>query len=167
MTSIVAEAQYVESYNNRDLKRVFTSTGTDSILDIQEGQYVLYYGAVAVNLYNDLGGDLMLAWGLDGGCDDQLIHRWNSVRTSKAFIDEEGDIIVKKIKQLLEDHVKPAVEMDGGNIAFKSFDNGIVTLIMQGACSGCPSSSATLKDGIEAMLKRMVPQVTEVVAEAG
>ncbi len=97
MTSIVAEAQYVESYNNRDLKRVFTSTGTDSILDIQEGQYVLYYGAVAVNLYNDLGGDLMLAWGLDGGCDDQLIHRWNSVRTSKAFIDEEGDIILQSL----------------------------------------------------------------------
>lgn len=97
MTSIVAEAQYVESYNNRDLKRVFTSTGTDSILDIQEGQYVLFYGAVAVNLYNDLGGDLMLAWGLDGGCDDQLIHRWNSVRTSKAFIDEEGDIILQSL----------------------------------------------------------------------
>ena len=97
MTSSVAEAQYVESYNNRDLKRVFTSTGTDSILDIQEGQYVLFYGAVAVNLYNDLGGDLMLAWGLDGGCDDQLIHRWNSVRTSKAFIDEEGDIILQSL----------------------------------------------------------------------
>ena len=57
--------------------------------------------------------------------------------------DEEESEVVTKIKQLLEDHVKPAVEMDGGNIAFKSFDNGIVTLIMQGACSGCPSSSAT------------------------
>ncbi len=56
--------------------------------------------------------------------------------------------------------------MDGGNIAFKSFEKGKVTLIMQGACSGCPSSTATLKDGIEAMLKRMVPQVEEVVAEA-
>ena len=52
---------------------------------------------MAVNLYNDLGGDLMLAWGLDGGCDDQLIHRWNSVRTSKAFIDEEGDIILQSL----------------------------------------------------------------------
>ena len=72
-----------------------------------------------------------------------------------------------QIIELLDKYVKPAVEMDGGNIAFKSFDNGIVTLIMQGACSGCPSSSATLKDGIEAMLKRMIPQVTEVVAEAG
>jgi Fe-S cluster biogenesis protein NfuA len=68
---------------------------------------------------------------------------------------------------LLDKYVKPAVEMDGGNIAFKSFDDGVVTLIMQGACSGCPSSSATLKDGIEAMLKRMVPSVKEVIAEAG
>jgi len=72
-----------------------------------------------------------------------------------------------QIIELLDKYVKPAVEMDGGNIAFKSFDDGVVTLIMQGACSGCPSSSATLKDGIEAMLKRMVPSVKEVVAEAG
>lgn len=72
-----------------------------------------------------------------------------------------------QIIELLDKYVKPAVEMDGGNIAFKSFEEGKVTLIMQGACSGCPSSSATLKDGIEAMLKRMVPQVSEVVAEAG
>jgi Fe-S cluster biogenesis protein NfuA len=72
-----------------------------------------------------------------------------------------------QIIELLDKYVKPAVEMDGGNIAFKSFDDGVVTLIMQGACSGCPSSSATLKDGIEAMLKRMVPSVKEVIAEAG
>jgi Fe-S cluster biogenesis protein NfuA len=72
-----------------------------------------------------------------------------------------------KIIELLDKYVKPAVEMDGGNIAFKSFQDGKVSLIMQGACSGCPSSTATLKDGIEAMLKRMVPEVTEVVAEAG
>lgn len=92
---ISVSAQYVESYNDRDLKRVFISTGTDSILDIQEGQFLLYYGSVAVNLYNDLGGDLMMAWGLSGGCEDQLIHRWNAVRTSKAYIDTEGDIILQ------------------------------------------------------------------------
>jgi len=75
--------------------------------------------------------------------------------------------IDEKIKALLEKYVKPAVEMDGGHIAFKSFENGIVTLLMQGACSGCPSSSATLKNGVEGLLKRMIPEVTEVVAEAG
>jgi len=75
--------------------------------------------------------------------------------------------IVKKIKELIETYVKPAVEMDGGNIAFKHFDKGIVTVILQGSCSGCPSSTVTLKSGIEGMLKRMVPEVTEVVAEMG
>jgi Fe-S cluster biogenesis protein NfuA len=71
-----------------------------------------------------------------------------------------------KIKDLLEKYVKPAVEMDGGHIAFKKFDNGIVTLSLQGSCSGCPSSMITLKSGIEGLLKRMVPEVSEVVAEA-
>lgn len=74
---------------------------------------------------------------------------------------------VKKIKELIDTYVKPAVEMDGGNIEFKSFDEGIVTVILQGSCSGCPSSTVTLKSGIEGMLKRMVPEVKEVVSEMG
>ncbi|MFK8102041.1 MAG: NifU family protein [Saprospiraceae bacterium] len=82
------------------------------------------------------------------------------------YTGEEAEI-VKKIKELIETYVKPAVEMDGGNIEFKSFDKGIVTVILQGACSGCPSSTVTLKSGIEGMLKRMVPEVTEVVSEMG
>ncbi|MCL4141634.1 UNVERIFIED_CONTAM: hypothetical protein GTU68_031985 [Idotea baltica] len=57
--------------------------------------------------------------------------------------------------------------MDGGNIEFKSYDKGQVTVVLQGSCSGCPSSTVTLKSGIEGMLKRMVPEVTEVVAEMG
>ena len=73
--------------------------------------------------------------------------------------------IVKKIKELIVTYVKPAVEMDGGNIEFKAWDAGIVTVSMQGACSGCPSSTVTLQAGIEGMLKRMVPEVKEVVAE--
>jgi Fe-S cluster biogenesis protein NfuA len=75
--------------------------------------------------------------------------------------------IVKKIKELIETYVKPAVEMDGGNIEFKSWDEGTVTVTMQGACSGCPSSTVTLQAGIEGMLKRMVPEVKEVVSEMG
>lgn len=78
---------------------------------------------------------------------------------------ETGDDTASKIKNLLEKYVKPAVEMDGGNIAFKKFEDGVVTLSMQGSCSGCPSSQVTLKSGIEGLLKRMVPEVTEVVAE--
>lgn len=80
---------------------------------------------------------------------------------------EDDAEIVKKIKELIETYVKPAVEMDGGNIEFKSFDQGVVQVILQGSCSGCPSSTVTLKAGIEGMLKRMVPEVTEVVAEMG
>lgn len=85
---------------------------------------------------------------------------------SYEYTEEETEI-VKQIKELIETYVKPAVEMDGGNIEFKSFDKGIVTVILQGACSGCPSSTVTLKSGIEGMLKRMVPEVTEVVSEMG
>jgi len=80
--------------------------------------------------------------------------------------EEEGDLIVRKIKQLLEDHVRPAVEMDGGAIDFKSFNEGVVTVQMKGSCSGCPSSTMTLKSGIENLLKRMVPEVVAVEAEA-
>ncbi len=75
--------------------------------------------------------------------------------------------IVKKIKELIDTYVKPAVEMDGGNIEFKSYEDGIVTVVLQGSCSGCPSSTVTLKAGIEGMLKRMVPEVKEVVSEMG
>ncbi|HCV51253.1 MAG TPA: NifU family protein, partial [Saprospirales bacterium] len=82
------------------------------------------------------------------------------------YTGEQAEL-VKKIKELIDTYVKPAVEMDGGNIEFKSFDQGIVTVILQGSCSGCPSSSVTLKAGIEGMLKRMVPEVKEVVAEMG
>jgi len=70
----------------------------------------------------------------------------------------------QKIIDLLEKYVKPAVEGDGGHIAFRRFEEGIVHLSMQGSCSGCPSSQITLKSGIEGLLKRMVPEVKEVVA---
>lgn len=80
---------------------------------------------------------------------------------------EDDKAIVQKIKDLIETYVKPAVEMDGGNIEFKSYVNGVVTVEMQGACSGCPSSTQTLKGGIEGMMKRMIPEVKEVVATMG
>ena len=77
--------------------------------------------------------------------------------------DEGG--LENKIITILDEYVKPAVEMDGGAIQFHSFENGVVTLLLQGACSGCPSSTITLKSGIENLLKSMVPEVQEVVAE--
>ena len=75
----------------------------------------------------------------------------------------EGDTdIVKQIKELLDTRVRPAVSMDGGDIVYQGFKEGIVYLHMQGACSGCPSSTATLKMGIENMLKHYVPEVKEI-----
>ena len=70
-----------------------------------------------------------------------------------------------KIIELLDNYVRPAVEGDGGNIDFVSFKEGIVTVRLQGSCSGCPSATVTLKSGIESLLKRMVPEVTSVEAE--
>ena len=70
--------------------------------------------------------------------------------------------IVKQIKELIETRVRPAVAMDGGDIIYDGFKEGVVYLKMQGACSGCPSSTATLKMGIENMLKHYVPEVKEV-----
>lgn len=77
---------------------------------------------------------------------------------------EDDDEITLQIKQLLEERVRPMVAMDGGDITFHSFEDGVVYLKMQGACSGCPSSTATLKSGIENMLQHFVPEVTEVQA---
>lgn len=78
---------------------------------------------------------------------------------------EEDSETVIKIKSVLEQYVRPAVESDGGAINFHSFNDGIVKVLLQGSCSGCPSSTMTLKAGIENLLTRMVPEVKEVVAE--
>jgi Fe-S cluster biogenesis protein NfuA len=76
---------------------------------------------------------------------------------------EDADIVAQ-IKQLIEERVRPAVANDGGDIIYRGFDQGRVYLQMQGACSGCPSSTATLKNGIEQLIKYYVPEVTEVRA---
>ena len=78
----------------------------------------------------------------------------------------EGTELEIKIQQILHDYVRPAVEQDGGAISYKSFDEGVVTVELRGSCSGCPSSTITLKSGIQNLLQRMVPEVKEVVSEA-
>ena len=85
--------------------------------------------------------------------------------SKKSDTDTDTDTIDEKIKNILEEYIKPAVEQDGGAIDFESFNNGRVTVSLKGACSGCPSSTLTLKSGIENLLKRFVPEVKEVVAE--
>ena len=81
------------------------------------------------------------------------------------FDDDPADAdIVAQIKDLIETRVRPAVANDGGDIIYRGYREGVVYLAMQGACSGCPSSTATLKHGIESLLKHYVPEVTEVRA---
>ncbi|MBI2708052.1 MAG: NifU family protein [Proteobacteria bacterium] len=79
-------------------------------------------------------------------------------------LQEEDDPITFQIKELLDTRIRPAVAMDGGDIVFDSFEDGILYVRMQGSCSGCPSSSDTLKSGIENMLRHYVPEVLEVRA---
>ena len=87
-------------------------------------------------------------------------------KEEEQYTGDNAELVVK-IKQLLDKYVRPAVEMDGGNIKFHSFEDGVVNVILQGSCSGCPSSSGTLKVGIEGMLKRMIPEVKAVEAIMG
>lgn len=83
---------------------------------------------------------------------------------AEAAGDGEDDEATVQIKELLDTRVRPAVAQDGGDIVFRSFKNGVVYLHMQGACAGCPSSTATLKHGIENMLRYYIPEVMEVRA---
>lgn len=84
---------------------------------------------------------------------------------AEDFADDPADAdIVAQIRELIETRVRPAVARDGGDIVYRGFDRGTVYLAMHGACSGCPSSTATLKQGIESLLKHYVPEVTEVRA---
>lgn len=88
-----------------------------------------------------------------------------SVPPEEIVHDDPADAdIVAQIKELIETRVRPAVANDGGDIVYRGFNEGIVFLKMQGACAGCPSSTATLKHGIESLLKHYVPEVTEVRA---
>lgn len=93
--------------------------------------------------------------------EDQIV-----IKESNNTVNADDTDVVVRIKELLENYVKPAVEMDGGAISFRGYNEGVVSLMLQGSCSGCPSSMITLKAGIEGMMKRMIPEVKEVVAEA-
>jgi Fe-S cluster biogenesis protein NfuA len=94
---------------------------------------------------------------MEGGADE--------TGAAESYSDEDSEV-VEQIKELIETRVRPAVAADGGDIIFKGFDgsSGIVSLHLQGSCAGCPSSSITLKNGIENMLRHYVPEVTAVEA---
>jgi Fe-S cluster biogenesis protein NfuA len=91
-----------------------------------------------------------------------VIDEGNVAEDAGEFFDETDSETVEVIKELISTRVRPAVAMDGGDITFKGFRDGTVYLHMQGACSGCPSSTATLKSGIENLLRHFVPGVEAV-----
>jgi NFU1 iron-sulfur cluster scaffold homolog, mitochondrial len=90
---------------------------------------------------------------------ENTVSEQNEIKTYEPSEYDEAII------SLLDEYVRPAVENDGGAIDFRSFNNGVVTVALRGSCSGCPSSTATLKGGIENLLKSHLPEVKEVVAE--
>jgi Fe-S cluster biogenesis protein NfuA len=105
---------------------------------------------------------------VDGGTviNENASPKKSKTVTHKEELVREFSDIEKKIADLLDEYVRPAVEQDGGFISLKKFEKGIVTVSLQGACSGCPSSTITLKSGIEGMLKREMPEeIVEVVAD--
>lgn len=87
--------------------------------------------------------------------------------TASSTASEEDDELVRTIKELIDTRVRPAVAQDGGDIVYRGYEDGIVKLELHGSCSGCPSSTATLKSGIENMLKHYVPEVIAVEAVNG
>lgn len=92
---------------------------------------------------------------------DEHLH---ATTATSSVLDDDSDI-VKQIKELLDTRIRPVVAQDGGDIVFDSFDRGVVYLQMRGACAGCPSSTMTLKAGIENLLKHFIPEVNEVRAK--
>lgn len=110
-----------------------------------------------IKSYVEAGGPIFL--------EDPAAEQAQATSDATAELTGEDMAISHKVIDLLENYVRPAVEQDGGNITFKSYKDGVVTVNLQGSCSGCPSATITLKSGIENLLKRMVPEVREVVAE--
>ena len=126
-----------------------------------------------------VGRDFVTVTKMDSG-DWDVVHKQSSdfiksyLEKGNPILNEGGETaeahkggdteIESKIREILDNEIRPAVAMDGGDITFEKFENGIVYLYLQGSCSGCPSSSATLKVGIETRLREAIPEVIEVVS---
>ena len=96
--------------------------------------------------------------------EDKTVELPKKIVEAKELVKPEGPV-EERIVSILDDYVRPAVAGDGGAIDFKSFEEGKLTVTLKGACSGCPSSTLTLKSGIENIFKQMMPEITEIVAE--
>ena len=148
-----------EAINSPFAKRLFDVDGVDGV----------FFGSdfITITKVNSIDWQVMKPLILSSIMDhynssEETIIKEKINEKSSLKLNENDSDIVKQIKELLDTRVRPAVAMDGGDIIYDSFKDGIVYLHMQGACSGCPSSTATLKMGIENMLKHYVPEVQEV-----
>ena len=121
---------------------------------------------ISVTKHNDIDWEilkpLILTAIMDHYASGKEVIKKNHIDSNEPKVEDTD--VVKQIKELIDQRVRPAVAMDGGDIAFCSFEDGVVTLQMKGACAGCPSSTATLKMGIENMLRHYIPEVVEVKA---
>lgn len=131
-----------------------------------EGVAAVFLGSDFVTVTKTEGSDWnVLKPTLLASIMDHLVSGFPVIAETKTSVDHTNDSeIVKQIRELIDTRVRPAVAQDGGDIVFHSFEDGIVKLEMHGACSGCPSSTATLKQGVENMLKHYVPEVVAVEA---
>ena len=149
-----------EALNSPFAKRMFAVDGVNSV----------FFGSDFITITKDEDLDWQVLKPMLLGAitehynsgEETIIDRDYLKKSEELNENQDDSDIVKQIKELLDTRVRPAVAMDGGDIVYKKFEKGIVYLHMQGACSGCPSSAATLKTGIENMLKHYVPEVKEV-----
>ncbi len=136
------------------VQRVFISSNFITITKDQETEWeeVLFDFKKFIKIYFD---------------ENHPVFASKTIEDNSLIIENNDSPVVAKIKAALDQYVRPAVESDGGAINFSSFnqENGLVKVHLQGSCSGCPSATVTLKDGIERLLTNMIPEVKEVVAE--
>ena len=149
-----------EASNSPFAKRMFAVDGVNSV----------FFGSDFITITKDEDLDWQVLKPMVLGAitdhynsgEETVIDSLNQKKPEELNENQDDSDIVKQIKELLDTRVRPAVAMDGGDIVYKKFEKGIVYLHMQGACSGCPSSTATLKSGIENMLKHYIPEVKEI-----
>lgn len=130
-----------------------------------EGVKAVFLGSdfITITKRENAGWDVLKPLLLTSLMDHFVAGKPVIMASDKASAGGEDDSeIVKQIKELIETRVRPAVAMDGGDIVFHSFEDGVVRLEMHGSCSGCPSSTDTLKQGIENMLKHYIPEIIAV-----
>lgn len=144
--------------------QLFAITGVDAVM---LGQFFISVTKTNAAAWGDLAETVTETIKVFMKTGAAIIDATVAKELQAAQVDEEtdDDAATEKIKQILNDEIRPAVAMDGGDVQFKSFKDGILTLNLQGACSACPSATFTLKMGIENRLKEDIPEIVSVVQE--